>query len=310
MSGLAVSIPPWTIAQHDRLFEAVCSHFQIDSASDGVMDEIRAIPQQDLANATPLIQGVPSGTGNPCIDGWFYPEDLDHSVIHAPPTWLKSLMIGDTFHEGVIFHLNLLEGEEDFGSVRRILHSHVQDEGATDLFLREYEITDDLSQDEFLLRVEHMCGDAIFKIPNYILADTCVGGKSEIQERFYSYHFDQRSRIKNSFEGTAYHAHELLYLFGNLENEMNHSERDMVKEFMSAWIRFANGVAPWHSNGEKCWMVWGQNSQFKLKNEAEDEDVRGYERIKMILELGDGTVWKKWLAGVDSLVVRRWKLGM
>ncbi|KAJ5376803.1 hypothetical protein N7509_013689 [Penicillium cosmopolitanum] len=310
MSGLAVSIPPWTIAQHDRLFEAVCAHFSIDSGSDGVMDKLRAIPQQDLADATPLIQGVPSGTGNPCIDGWFYPEDLDHSAVHAPPLWLESLMIGDTYHEGVIFHLNLLEGEESFASIRRTLQSHIQDEGETDLFLREYEITDDLSPAELLVRVEHMCGDAIFKIPNYILAEICVGGKSEVQESFYSYHFDQRSRIKNSFEGTAYHAHELLYLFGNLENEMNDSEREMVKEFMSAWIRFANGLAPWHSKGEKRWMVWGPDSKFELKNEAEDEDVRGYERIKMILGLGNGTVWKKWLAGVDSLVTRRWKLEM
>jgi carboxylesterase type B len=308
MSGLAVSIPAWTIAQHDRLFEAVCAHFDIDSRGEGVVDKLRAIPQQDLADATPLIQGVPSGTGNPCIDGWFYPEGLDHGVVHAPPGWLQSLMIGDTYHEGVIFHLNLVEGGEDFASVRRILQSHIQDESVTDLFLREYEIADDLSRAEFLVNVEHMCGDAIFKIPNYVLAQICGGGKSGIEGRFYSYHFDQRSRIRNSFEGTAYHAHELLYLFGNLENEMNYSEREMVKEFMSAWIRFANGLAPWHPKAEERWMVWGPDSKSELKNEAKDEDVRGYERIKRILGLGDGTVWKKWLAGVDSLVVRRWKL--
>lgn len=307
MSGLSVAIPPWTIQQHDHLFEAVCAHFQIDPVGANVLDKLRAIPQQELANATPLIQGVPSGTGNPCIDGWFYPEGVDHSEIHPPPSWLKGLMIGDTYHEGIIFHLNLSDGEEDFHSVRKVLLSHIQDENHTDQILQSYEITADLSRPEFLDRVEYMCGDAVFKIPNYILAQTCAEN-TLIRENCYFYHFDQRSRIKNAFEGTAYHAHELLYLFGNLENEMNDCERRMGKAFSSAWIRFVCGLAPWQSHGEQRWMVWGPESKFELKVEDEDEDTRGYDRMKIILGLGSGTVWKKWLAGVDSLVIRRWKL--
>lgn len=305
MSGLSVSIPPWTIEQHDKLFEAVCGHFGIDPIDAGALDKLRAIPQQELANATPLIQGVPSGTGNPCIDGWFYPTDLNLTQVHPPPKWLKSLMIGDTYHEGVIFHYNLLEGNTDYQSVRQVLLSQIQDENYTDLILRSYEISPELSRSDLLSRVEHMCGDAVFKVPNYALARTCAGTNSNT--RLYTYHFDQRSRIKNSFEGTAYHAHELLYLFGNLGNEMNDAELKMGKELMSAWIRFTNGLEPWETN-ERKWMVWGPDSNFGLQSEGEDEEVRRYERMKIMLELGDGTVWKKWLAGVDCLIIRRWKL--
>lgn len=307
MSGLSVSIPPWALEQHDTLFEATCRHFEIDPLGPDALDKLRAIPQQELANATPVIQGVPSGTGNPCIDGWFYREDVDHSCVQSPPNWLKGLMIGDTYHEGIIFHLNLLEGNEDFYSVRRVLQAHIQDESHTYLILQKYDITNDLSRSEFLARVEHMCGDAIFKIPNYVLSQICAG-KTPVKRDFYAYHFDQRSRIQNVFEGTAYHAHELLYLFGNLDNEMNGLEWEMGKEFRSAWIRFTNGLPPWQSNVGKAWMIWGPDSNFALKSEVEDEDIRGYERIKMILGLENGATWKKWLAGVDSLVTRRWKL--
>ena len=305
MSGLSSSIPAWTMKQHDRFFEAVCGHFKIDPTGEDSLDRLRAIPQQELANATPIIQCVPSGTGNPCLDGCFYRIGANPHEVNVPPPWLKALMIGDTYHEGVIFHLNLLE--EDFYSARRVLQSHIKNEHQTDFILHAYGITADLPQTEFLTRLEHMCGDAVFKIPNYLLAQECT--RRDIPEEGLSlYHFDQRSRLPNAFEGTAYHAHELLYLFGNLNNKLNHDEQYLAQEFASAWIRFANGLKPWAGDGERKWMIWGPSSKMQLKKEDEDEEVRNYSRMKMMLELEGGHGWKKWLAGVDCLVNRRWKL--
>ncbi|KAJ5778141.1 hypothetical protein N7520_001387 [Penicillium odoratum] len=300
MSGLSAAIPAWTIEQHDRFFEAVCRHFEIDLSTPEALDQLRSIPQQELANATPAIQGVPSGTGNPCLDGWFYRSELNPRDVNSPPAWLKSYMFGDTYHEGVIFHLNLLE--DDYQSVRRVLADHINDEARTAQILEAYGITIDSPQDEFLARVEHMCGDAIFKIPNYLLSRTAK------QSSFF-YHFDQRSRIQNAFQGTAYHAHELLYLFMNLEDEFNEEEKRMAREFSSAWIRFANGLAPWDvETGERKWMVWGPASKVELKDEVEDQEVRDYKRITWILQLDEGECWKRWLAGVDALVNHRLKL--
>lgn len=307
MSGLSVSIPPWTIKQHDSLFHAVCAHFRIDSSDPGVLDKLRDIPQQVLADATPFIQSVPSGTGNPCIDGWFYDEDVDHEDVRVPPHWVKSFMVGDTYHEGIIFHLNLVDGDVDFQHVREVLQSRIEDEEYTDLILQTYNITPGILSSEFFSRVEYMCGDAIFKVPNYLLSQNCAKA-SHLKGRSYFYHFDQRSRIQNVFEGTAYHAHELLYLYGNLDNKMNDAEREMGREFRSAWIRFTNGLVPWQAHDVQKWMVWGPESKFKLKSEDEDEDIRGYDRMRKILSLGDGTIWKKWIAGVDALVNQRWKL--
>jgi carboxylesterase type B len=209
-------------------------------------------------------------------------------------------MFGDTYHEGVIFHLNLLE--DDYHSIRRVLQAHISDEARTDQILEAYGITADSPQEEFLAHVEHMCGDAIFKIPNYVLAQTA-------KESSFLYHFDQRSRLQNAFEGTAYHAHELLYLFMNLENEFNEEEKQMAREFSSAWIRFANGMAPWNvESADRAWMVWGPASKVELKNETQDQETRDYKRINMVLLLDEGRLCEKWLAGVDALVNRRWKL--
>ncbi|KAJ5308922.1 hypothetical protein PENANT_c013G09538 [Penicillium antarcticum] len=296
MSGLSSAIPAFTMEQHDRFFEDVCRYFHIDPACQDALDKLRAIPQQEIANATPAIQGVPSGTGNPCLDGWFYRSGVDPRRIHAPPSWLKGYMIGDTYHEGVIFHINLLE--ESYASIQHVMKTHIKDGMYADEILSAYGINEDLAHDTLLERVEHMCGDAIFKIPNYVMAQECMRQRV-VEDILFLYHFDQRSRIKNGFEGTAYHAYELLYLFGNLANEMNDGEKTMTREFASAWIRFVNGVEPW---ARERWMVWGPGNRMGIKSEAEDEDVREYTRMERVLQLGSGEAWMQWVAAVDALV--------
>ena len=68
MSGLSTAIPSWAIDEHERLFQATCLHFHIDPTTPDAMQQLRGVPEQELANATPAIQGVLSGTGNPCLD--------------------------------------------------------------------------------------------------------------------------------------------------------------------------------------------------------------------------------------------------
>ncbi|EAU36652.1 predicted protein [Aspergillus terreus NIH2624] len=302
MSGLSVSIPPWTMEQHEELFRATCQYSDIDPVRPDVMDCLRRVPQQDLANATSAIQGVLSGTGNPCLDGWFY--RADPLGIREPPEWVEAFMLGDTYHEGVIFHLNLLE--DDYASVRRTLFDHIGNDEETNQILAEYGIRPDMPQEEFLRRVEHMCGDVIFKIPNY--ATVLASERLADSNALFAYHFDQRSRLKNALEGTAYHAHELLYLFGNLDNELSEKEIRMSRDFATAWIKFCYGQSPWTQN-KGTWKVWGPDSVQAVKDESADEEVRSYERMKRLLGLGNGETWRRWLNGVDALVNKRMNLG-
>ncbi|RAL07399.1 alpha/beta-hydrolase, partial [Aspergillus homomorphus CBS 101889] len=303
MSGLSVSIPPWTMAQHEEYFEAVCRYFDVNPQAPDVLDRLRAIPQQELANATAAIQGVLSGTGNSCLDGWFYARNP--LEVREPPQWLKAYMLGDVYHEGIIFHLNMLT--DTYDTVFQTLLSKIQNTDETAQILKEYGVeSSGLEPDEFLTRLEHMCGDAIFKIPNYATSQLCT--RLRDKNALFLYHFDQRSRLKNALEGTAYHAIELLYLFGNLDNELNDGEKAMARNFATAWITFAYGEAPW-SAPKGHWKVWGQNCVQRIKSEDEDEDVRDYARMKRILAMGDGKTWVKWLDGVDSLVNKRMNMG-
>ncbi|BCS27818.1 uncharacterized protein APUU_60866A [Aspergillus puulaauensis] len=306
MSGLSVSIPPWTMEQHGALFQAVCRYFRIDSSRSDVLGCLREIPQQDLANATPIIQGVLSGTGNPCLDGWFYKNDTDPCEIQRAPSWLEALMIGDTYHEGIIFHLNI--PDDSFDSIRQIMVEHIRSESEVDQILTGYGITPDIPQRVLIERVEHMCGDAIFKIPNYatVLANSHLANQGAL----FMYHFDQRSRLKNALEGTAYHAHELLYLFQNLTNEMDEGEKAMARNFAAAWIMFCNGQAPWTARGpEREWKVWGPESVKAMRTEEQDEDIRSYTGMQRMLSMGGGETWKRWLSGVDALVNKRMNMG-
>jgi carboxylesterase type B len=298
MSGLSVAIPAWSMEQHEELFKATCHHFDIDPTDPTALEKLRGIPQQELANATPTIQGVLSGTGNACLDGWFYAKSP--MEIHTPPPWLNRFMIGDTYHEGVIFHLNIQTDSYDF--IRDTLLQHVLDELTVDEILKDYGIERNLPQSELSQRVEHMCGDAIFKIPNYATAKKSPGT--------FLYHFDQRSRIKNTMEGTAYHAHELLYLFRNLENEFSPDEVSMAREFAAAWIRFINETHPWEVDSVvRQWKTWGPNSDHSVRTESDDEDIRMYTRMERILSMGNGETWKRWLNGVDALVNKRMRMG-
>ena len=298
MSGLATSIPAWTLEQHEVLFSEVCKHFGIDSDGPNVMDQLRLIDQSELAEATPAIQGVESGTGNPCVDGWFYAQDP--RSIHDAPEWLESYVIGDVYHEGVIFSMNIRN--ETYESVWKTLLDFIKDEAQLKTVLDAYDISPEQTLPDFLAAVEHMAGDAIFKVPNY--ATALVNERLRDNGKLFLYHFDQRSHLRNELEGTAYHAYELLYLFGNLGDQMDNSERILANQFALAWVDFVRGEAPWEDPSPK-WKVWGPHGKIALMEECDDEPVRHYARMSQLLKIDNGKTWKKWLLGVDALVNQR-----
>lgn len=298
MSGLATSIPAWTMDQHEILFREVCKHFGIDPNSPNIMDQLRLIDQAELAEATSAIQGVESGTGNPCLDGWFYAKDP--RSIHAAPEWLESYMIGDVYHEGVIFSMNIRN--ETYTSLWKTLLGFIKDEAELKSILEAYEISPKQTQADFLAAVEHMAGDAVFKVPNY--ATALANERLRDDGKLFLYHFDQRSQLRNELEGTAYHAYELLYLFGNLDDKMDDSERILARQFALAWVDFVRGEAPWEDPSPK-WKVWGPHGNMGLMKVCEDERVRRYGRMSQLLEMDNGQTWKKWLLGMDALVNQR-----
>lgn len=303
MSGLSAAIPSWTMEEHERLFQAVCHYFDIAVDDPSVLELLRAIPQQALADATAQVHGVPASTGNPCLDGWFHRGDPLEP--HEAPSWLKSYMLGDVYHEGIIFHPNLME--DDYNFIHSTISDSIGDERVTKEILELYEIFPDTPPHLLLERFEHMAGDAIFKIPNFVTANICT--RLQAEGSFFKYHFDQRTRMKGPLQGTAYHAYELLYLFRNLDNELNEKELDLAESFVKAWVEFCHGNKPWE-NGSDEWMVWGPDGSHQVKSEADDDTTRGYTRFKNVLNMDeDNSVQKKWLRGIDTIVNKRMRIG-
>jgi uncharacterized protein (UPF0548 family) len=82
----------------------------------------------------------------------------------------------------------------------------------------------------------------------------------------------------------------------------------MSDAFTTVWMKFAYGEDLWQ-NGPKKWMIWGLESEFGVKPEAEDEHVRNYQRFDQMVKLGDGETWIKWLRGIDDIVNKRMCIG-
>ncbi|KAH6718645.1 acetylcholinesterase [Leptodontidium sp. MPI-SDFR-AT-0119] len=302
MSGLAISIPAWSLEQHEKLFRAICIHFDIDPDSESSLDKLRALPEQILADATPAIQGVPAGTGNPCIDGWYY--RASPLTIQPPPSYLEAYIIGDVYHEGVIFHGNI--HPSSYNGIHSTFAEHLSSSSTATAILNLYQISNDIDHDTLIARFEDLAGDIIFKIPNYLTAQRCA----RLRERgkLFEYHFDTRSTLDNVLNGTAYHAHELLYLFGNLKESMSVQQQAMADTLSAAWIHFVSGKDPWEA-GEDTVMIWGKNAQWGLKTKQEDEPERGYKRFEALLEMGGESLFTKVLAAVDEIVNQRTRMG-
>ncbi|KAJ5587640.1 uncharacterized protein N7459_003405 [Penicillium hispanicum] len=305
MSGLGSTLRALSLEKHEFLFNATCRYFLIDAQATDALDRLRKIPEQILADADHVIQGAPSGTGNPCLDGWFYAHDP--LIITETPSWLKTFMIGDMHDEEVIFFTNLLK--DTYATVRETILRHVQDEEFVNTALEEYGITPDLSGYDLIVKVCVLGAEAVFQISNYKTA--LVNTRLQIKEHaLFKYHFDQRSHLKNILEGTAYHGFDILFLFMNLFNKFNDQERTMARRFASSWIRFVHGQEPWGNGTEPTsWKVWGPDYQEKIETEAEDEPVRHYSRFKKLLALGSSGIWDKYIMGVDDLLMKRGNAG-
>lgn len=302
MSGLGSTLRALSLEEHEVLFDATCRYFSINPRAADVLDQLRKIPEQALANADHVIQGVPSGTGNPCLDGWFYAHDPQ--TMTDAPSWLKSFLLGDVHDEGMIFLVNV--AKDTYDSVQSTMQEHVRDENFLKTVLGEYGITASLPRYRLVEKVCELGADACFKIQNYETA--LLNKRLQAENAVFKYHFDQRSRLDNALKGKAYHGFEIVYLFGNFDHELNEAERAMARDLASAWIKFTYGDEPWKS-GLGIWKVWGPDCQQRVETEEEDESVRHYARFKEVLALGAGGIWRKYLTAVDYLLMKRANVG-
>ncbi|KAM0544373.1 hypothetical protein ACHAPJ_011832 [Fusarium lateritium] len=111
------------------------------------LEQLRNVPESEVAAATLAVEGVFVATGNPCIDGVFHSDAPAFDKISSPPSWLQSYMVGDVLDEGMIFHGSF--GEDTYDSIHTGLSSYLGAEN-TNTILDLYDITPDLPPEKLL----------------------------------------------------------------------------------------------------------------------------------------------------------------
>ncbi|KAM0543289.1 hypothetical protein ACHAPJ_012373 [Fusarium lateritium] len=298
ISGNLNTLPTWTLEHHEKHYCALLKYLEIDPDAPDSLEQLRKVPQQAVADATLHVEGVFVATGNPCYDGTFHTELPDPNKIRSPPKWLKSYMVSDTWDEAMIASEAL--AEEDFASLRSQLINYMG-ESNTDIILGLYDIKLETGRDDFLKRLERMVSDSAFNVQNWLSVH-----KSEIPQT-YGYHFDQPCTHGELYQGLAYHALDLLYLFRNFDEQLTPAQIEMSKAIASQYIDFAYGKDPWtrFSQGQS-WMRYGPDAAYKVVTEAEDEAIRRYSRLQKIIDLG---VLKEWNAATDDIGIKRKRMG-
>ncbi|GKZ35223.1 hypothetical protein AbraIFM66950_005816 [Aspergillus brasiliensis] len=276
MSGHLTTIPIWTLDQHEKHYRALLSHLHIDPTTDGSFEQHRAKSQDEITSATLTVAGTYVATGKPCAAGVFYAESAFGIVkIRSPPRSLKGYMIGDILHESMTF-VESFDGETfDTGSILSVL--------------------------EFMDRMEKLTSDVFFRLQTWIPL------RRSTVPQTYTCHFDRVSKIPGDpFEGKAYSALDLLYIFPNTEEMLSPSEVQLSHTIADHWIDFAHREEPWEGYENGHWMRYGPNDEVKVVTEQEDESTPSYTRMQEVTDLG---VADQLMMALDDIVVKRYRIG-
>lgn len=298
MSGQLNTIPTWSLEHHERHYRALLTYLEIDPDASDSLEQLRKVPQEVIAAATLPVEGIFVCTGNPCDDGVFHAKRPSFDGIESPPSWLEAYMVGDTYHEAMIFRGSF--AEDGYDSFRKCIVSHLGESDA-DTVLSLYDILPELSVDDFLTRVEELAGDTTFKMHNWVSVH-----KSTV-DRTFGYHFDQLSTEEKPLKGLAYHALDLLYVFLNFNENFTAAQQKLAYAMADHFLEFAHGRDPWPRlrDGNR-WMVYGPDSILKVVTEEEDEPVRKYQRAGEII---NRKIWQKLVTAIDEIACKRWRMG-
>lgn len=314
LSGAVDTIYNWPMETCEKKYQAVLRHFGIKNGPNE-LEELRKIPEVDIANATEEIDGGQRGVvQNICVDDWFHSpalvsqEELLSSPIlpkWTPPKWLRRLMVGDVRQEGLIWRGKLTNPKRDYDWYHEVLSKHVgSDDVATVILAQKYGASREspAGSEDLSVPLENICADLFFKIPTLLMADNASSAANG--PAVYGYHFDRPSTADNVLKGLAHHSVDNIYGHLNALDIMTPEQGALARRIADDWLEFAHGEKePWapysSANGqEPKWMIYEPDDSWRVKSESEDEAVRGYERMRWLVEEGlyekvykAGTVW-------------------
>lgn len=112
----------------------------------------------------------------------------------------------------------------------------------------------------------------------------------------------QTSKVKNSYQGTSFHALDLQYVFLNMHEDLEDEDLAFGQLVAEKYIRFAYGEAPWgqYHPADRKWGVFTEDYKVDVRTELEDDPVRHYSRWDKLEERG---LLKKFLWGCTFIIL-------
>lgn len=184
MSGVENTIPTMSLEEHEKIYQRLLRHFNIDGTKPDALEKLRAVPELDVADATHAVYDTPNTVSSACEDGVFHiaPSTFEDGGYPDVPKWLKSYWVGDVGSEGEIF-INNFGPENDYEFFKISLSKHM-DPSVAEWILGLYGMKPDSSYETRKEITKRLFADCMFGIHQR------KNLQASTLPQTYGYHFD------------------------------------------------------------------------------------------------------------------------
>jgi para-nitrobenzyl esterase len=231
--------------------ERLAAELGCDTATD-VLAAMRAKPVEDVLAAAG--KSAARARTHACVDGWVFPEEIAN-IYAAGRQAPVPVLVGSNADEGTSLASNVPASVDAFLAASKSKYAELADR-----FLKVYPVTSESDvRDAFL----HSMRDEWFtwEMRTWARMTAKAGGKA------YVYYFTRVPPRPDREKLGAYHAAEILYVFGNLHKsqwDLEDADRALSAAISDCWTRFAATGDP-NGGALPAWAAYGEPAQPHLE---------------------------------------------
>jgi carboxylesterase type B len=258
MSGAAPTIGPLPFASFEKAWEALCDTYGLKDKSPAQrLEFLRKVDAKELCS-----KYVKAAMG-PVGDGTLLPASWKIGGQH-PTSRCKSIILGDTRVEGIIFHA--IPKALPQAKFRELVKSVVKDPQG---FLKAFGFSsEDLPQEKYAAAICNFLSVMMFQYSNLRIA--------EGNHNSYYYHFEEASPYPGPTYGVSYHGQCALYMYNMDTASYPAGGKHVAHEMARIWTAYAYGKEPWEAYDKAHrFMRFGPDGDIGVTDVKHDK-VRDY----------------------------------